>query len=966
MTIAAVAACLVFGVRVALCQQQRDTRQAEEQVQAHNAARIDNGGRISLELIGPDTGKDRDTMPDQAVDGNPHTRCVTWGVPVRYRIELIARLPVTEVSFICCDYTTEESPKDIEVRLSDGTVIKHTLEVIRPASSPERPRQTIPVGKEIEWVEATILSVYPGALNPQTGERIGYGGIGEIEVITSAALKPYLTVADYDPSAPSYVSGYTPRSDYSAVKVSMPVPIPLGQYPGIYLTRDEIVRMRQDIRQDPRTKEMMDKLLSACNEWLEKEIVLPDPKVPAQMRDRSDAQAQAHSLMSKMAGWLGWAYQLTDDERYARKAREILVGYARLYPNDYAEHRGVHPSDTSKVMAQRLSEAMWLLPLIQSYDMVHDAPCMSDADRTLIQEDLIRTAITFINGKRSAKDEVARRDRQNPNWRTADPQPAAGAVGNWVNFYNAAYLQGGIVLQDQDWIAIAAADTKYMIASGIGDDGLWKEGAIGYQLFARHALVGCLEPLARKGVDLYGFQQCKVKNLWDSPLKYAYPDGTAPGINDSGRVSIGGDWTSMAYDYGYLRYGDVNYGKLVNDAPRQVFQSEGCYFPTLIYRTLPEKLLGGLGSVIFDSLGYAVMRGEDGGGQTFLLMDYGPHGGGHGHPDKLNLLLFADGDELAGEPQDYRYEDAQYVNWTRPTVAHWTLSVDMHSQSPTTGKLLCFHDAGAVKVMRGVSDGACPGVVLDRTVVQMPGYVADVYRAWGPAEHIYDYPLCFRGVLDALKGVAPESLQPVGPSTSPGYKHILAAAPVTTGAKWTGTWQRPASDGDPQAGAPDEQRAHPASTVTATVVGEPGTTVYVGQVPGGRHEAVLRRRASSTIFATAVAPYAAGDAVNSVARMELAGDVPGYGLKISRADGGTDVIIVRYDLQKDGRPGAPTGFDGGRTNALVSVVRLNVLAQPVELGMVGGTELACGQVVLTADQPGIMWRQIQLADPGIR
>ena len=31
------------------------------------------------------------------------------------------------------------------------------------------------------------------------------------------------------------------------------------------------------------------------------------------------------------------------------------MGYAKLYPNDYEEHKGVNANDTSKVMAQRLS-----------------------------------------------------------------------------------------------------------------------------------------------------------------------------------------------------------------------------------------------------------------------------------------------------------------------------------------------------------------------------------------------------------------------------------------------------------------------------------------------------------------------------------------------------------------------------------------------------------------------------------
>ncbi|MFW6154948.1 MAG: heparinase II/III domain-containing protein [Planctomycetota bacterium] len=911
--------------------------QREREIRAHNAALQANGGRVGVELLSDDAGIDRHTGPGQVADGNTHTRCVLWG-QYRFRIDLVAALPISTINFICSDGQGEASPKDIEVRLSDGTVLTKTLEVDRPARRHrgQVPRQRLPIDRTIEWVEITVKSAYPGAVEPKSGKPRRWGGLGEIEVITTANLAPLLVVPDFNSDAPAYIEGGSPRNDYSDVTVTLPETIAPGTHPGIFLTREELVELRAKLAECERAADMRAKLIGECDAWLDREIVHPDPSIPAQLKDRNDAQAKAHDLLSKMAGWLGYAYQLTDDERYAATAREILVGYATLYPDEYKEHKGVNSSDTSKVMAQRLSEAMWLLPLIQAYDLVYNAACMSDADRELIETDLIRCALTFINSKRSAAEEVARRDRANPDWRTDPPERRGGAVGNWTNFYNAAYIQGGIVLDDPDWIDIGAAGTRHMIANGIGDDGMWGEGAIGYQLFARHALVGCIEPLARKGIDVYGFMTCRFKNLFDSPLKYAYPDGTAPGINDSGRAPVGGTWTAMAYDFAYLRYGDPNYGAIVNAAPRQLFQSSACYFPTVIYERLPETPMAGLGSLIFDTLGYGILRGRDGGGETFLLMDYGRHGGVHGHPDKLNLILFADGDELAGEPQGYRYENRLHGEWTRPTIAHWTLSVDEHAQASTTGKLLVFYDAGDIKVMRGQAGGAYTGVALDRTVVQMPGYLVDVYRGWGQGTHTFDYPLCFRGNLDALAGADLDALQPMGTAAQRGYKHIRCTKPTTTDADWTGTWRR----------------TEPANEVSATVLGAPGTTVYTGVVPGDRHQAVLRRQGREAIFATIVDPYRKTDTVAAAEPMDLDSPVPACGLRITRADGGTDVVIVRYDQQTGGAPAPATTFDGGGTDALVTIIRFAPDGTVRRMVMTGGTEAVCGSEALTLDAPG--------------
>ncbi|MDO8942038.1 MAG: alginate lyase family protein, partial [Desulfobacterales bacterium] len=327
----------------------------------------------------------------------------------------------------------------------------------------------------------------------------------------------------------------------------MPKVIPLGQRPGIYLTADGWTNLFAAMRQSPRGQPVLEGIIAAADESLGQAVILPDPKTPAQVGSRGDAPAKAHDGLAMQAGRCAYAYRITGHPKYAQRVREILVGYARLYPNDYQEHKGVNGSDTSKVMAQRLSEAMWLIPLIQAYDLTADNSLFSGQDRALIENDLIRCALTFINRKTSAAETVAGKTAKNPRWRT-DPAPrsaSAGALGNWTAFYNLAYVQGGSVLGDQDWIDLGADGLKYMIENGIGEDGMWGEGAIGYQQFARHAMVGGLEALACKGIDLWRYKTNAFKNLFDSEFAYAYPDGTSPGINDSSRAPVGSGWTAM-------------------------------------------------------------------------------------------------------------------------------------------------------------------------------------------------------------------------------------------------------------------------------------------------------------------------------------------------------------------------------------------------------------------------------------
>ncbi len=930
-------ALLMIGGSVWAAPNRVDPRQADRDIQAHNAARLDNGGRIRLELLDEKVIKDRQTFPPDVVDGNVHSRQVITGAPYRFHIDLVAELSLDAIHFIDSDYASEQCPCDVEVKLSDGTTFAKTLAKEPAKRGQPKPRQTLDLGgRKASWIEVTVRNNHPGGLM-KNGQPCGWGGFGEIEVVTSADLAPYLTVPNFNPDLPRDIRSRPPRNDYSEVAVTLPKPIPLEERPGIYLTAEGWQTLFARMRQSPRGQPVLDGIIASADQYLDHPVIHPDPKMPAQIKSRGDAAAQAHDALSKQAGICGYAYRITGDRKYAERVREILVGYARLYPNDYQEHKGVNGSDTSKVMAQRLSEAMWLIPLIQAYDLTADSKAFSAADRTLIERDLIRCALTFINRKTPAAETVAAKTKANPNWRT-DPAPKktrSGALGNWTAFYNLAFVQGGSVLGDQDWIDVGADGLKYMLENGIGEDGMWGEGAIGYQQFARHAMVGGLEALACKGIDLWSYKTNAFKNLFDSEFAYAYPDGTSPGINDSSRAPVGSGWTAMAFDYAYLRYGDPNYAHTINQTPRQLHQSPACYFPTRIYEPLPEVPVKGQRSLVFDKLGYAILRGQDAGGETFLLMDYGPHGGVHGHYDKLNLILFADGDELAGEPQFFRYEDDRHANWTKTSIAHWTLSIDEHSQNPTSGRLICFADEGGVKVIRAQAAGAYAGVALDRTVIQMPGYLLDVYRAWGPAQHVFDYPLCFRGQLDRMQGIDRATLRPMA-DTTPGYRNVLAIGPQPVPGQWTGIWSRNATKPNPDAAAPNERHGHPATEVKTWVRPAPGMKVFTGNVPGDRQQAILRQTGNDATFVCLIDPYQEIDLVKSIEPLTTSGPIPATGVRVQRMDGGSDVIIIRNDPMFDGRPGATTGFAGTTTTAFVTVLRLDADGQPISRVDVGG------------------------------
>ena len=173
-------------------------------------------------------------------------------------------------------------------------------------------------------------------------------------------------------------------------------------------------------------------------------------------------------------------------------------------------------------------------------------------------------------------------------------------------------------------------------------DGMWCEGAMGYQFMALQALVVDAEMLWHHGIDLYRYRDCALKCVFDSPLYFCYPNLLSPAIHDSGNASIVG-YNSDLYEYGYLRYRDPKYLEVLRRIKRRLMAS----FQLFTISTLYDVDLSAAGDVVapesvnLNGVGYGVLRVTDGEGTRNLLLDYGPNRS-HGHPDKLNIDLWGE------------------------------------------------------------------------------------------------------------------------------------------------------------------------------------------------------------------------------------------------------------------------------------------------------------------------------------
>jgi len=383
---------------------------------------------------------------------------------------------------------------------------------------------------------------------------------------------------------------------------------------------------------------------------------------------------------------LGLAYQVTGQARYADRAREILLAYAERYLSyPYHNNRGqIVKSDGGRVASQSLTEASWLVPVVQGADLIWDT--LSQDQWQAVEERLLRPALdeTVLN-------------------RSAQP-----VIHNIQCHRNSAVGLVGLLLGDRPLIAQAIdgpSGYRANMAQGVQADGVWFEGAWGYHFFTIRGLWPLVEAARNCGLDLYGPE---FKRLFDAPLRLATPGFRLPAFNDSGEVAL--DNSASYYELAFARYQDPAYAALLASGKRD--SELALWFGG---DTLPSGDLPARGCRNAAASGYAILQRGAGREATWLCVKYGPHGGGHGHPDKNSFVLYARGQAIMPDSGSHAYGSPLHRGWDKTTLAHSTLVVDEKSQAQATGKCLAFGSDQDVDYAMTDAGPIYPGVRFVRT-----------------------------------------------------------------------------------------------------------------------------------------------------------------------------------------------------------------------------------------------------------
>jgi hypothetical protein len=470
-----------------------------------------------------------------------------------------------------------------------------------------------------------------------------------------------------------------------------------------------------------------------------KHILRGDPS-QAKLDFDGNAISGVHFDLVRQAVDHGLVYQVTGDVRHARKAREILLAYAERYLSYPMHNNQGALGRGARIASQSLTEASWLIEVLHGADLVWTT--LSAGERQMIADKMIRPALNEIILKSKL------------------------GIHNIQCRLNSAIGLAGFLLADQTLIARAIDDPavgyRQQMEKGVLADGMWTEGSSGYHFFTVTGVWPLTEAARNCGLDLYG---PKYRSMFEGPLSLAMPNFVLPDFNDSGMVTLAKE--ADLYELGYARYQSPLCVPLLADSTRR--NRMALLFGAI---ELPKGSLAGTGSRNSTASGYAILQqGQGKEAATWLCVKYGPHGGGHGHPDKNQFILFTRGQILAPDGGTHAYGSPLHSGWDKATFSHNTLTVNETSQKPATGRTLAFGQEKGVDYSITEAGEIYPGVKHIRTTAMLsPRCVLVVDQVQGAKAQTLDIVYHQYGTWDQLSAGTPW----VPPATL-GYKYVMDA-----------------------------------------------------------------------------------------------------------------------------------------------------------------------------------------------
>jgi hypothetical protein len=453
---------------------------------------------------------------------------------------------------------------------------------------------------------------------------------------------------------------------------------------------------------------------------------------------------------------------LSAGEHFADFTESLLRQYASLYLSFPNSDNVLGPG---RLFFSTYLESIWLLQICVALDLLEASGRVSpvgDAVRERIIDPASRLIATYDEG-----------------------------TSNRQAWNSAALLAAAKLLGDEDEFDRAALRAESLMHESLLRDGSWYEGE-NYHVFAHRGLWYVVEICARSGYSLSADVLARYQLGFATPFRTALPDMTMLARRDSqygvsfrqwrfaelcelgiAREPSGAAAAQLLPVLGQL----YSFGGSAESAGRSLSTAEverNLPAAALSRRTLGWKsLLHALPelpavaaasqeftqSTLLESQGIAVFRRE--GGKVYLALDYGHHGGGHGHPDRLNVSFQVGNARWLEDAGTGSYVDRSLF-WYRSNLAHNAPMAGWRAQARAHGELRGAAEDGSTGYVQATFSDPAAAVTWSRELLATDSYFVDELTWLCDAASTVQLPLHISPeaveVLNArVEGAAPDT-----------------------------------------------------------------------------------------------------------------------------------------------------------------------------------------------------------------
>ncbi|WP_435235762.1 heparinase II/III domain-containing protein [Psychromonas sp. PT13] len=365
-----------------------------------------------------------------------------------------------------------------------------------------------------------------------------------------------------------------------------------------------------------------------------------------------------NGLNAKACNQLGLLWQLTNNPIYLDKVRDILLQYAKYYP-DYEPHGGIPYNGPGKANAQTLCEANCHLDFALGYDFIKAG--LSNQDQLYIERRLLREGADFL---------MAHRTKQ---------------LHNHEMKINSTIGVIGLILQDEDYIQFALNTDyglHYQLNHGLKGEGFWFEGSVHYHYYALQALLA-YEKLARN--TKYSIRSNpNYYTMLTFPLQLVLNTGDFPRMNDcvAGQEKI---TEAHIFEFAYSEFEDPIFAAALASTYQNISRDN---MDALLYgvEKLPEVQPLAAKNVHFPIVGLTQLTDKKSNNQ--MVLKHSLYGGEHDHYDRLGLTLIKHGQEILPDLGTSGYGAELHYGYYKNSATHNTLTVNQSNQTPANPTVL--------------------------------------------------------------------------------------------------------------------------------------------------------------------------------------------------------------------------------------------------------------------------------------